>query len=306
MPSVCVRVDPMLPVGLLSSEPLGPLLNCSLLLFGPIRTHQLIERRVPQLQDGFEIIPSSFPRYVRPQLLIIKEKAGQGSLWTCVTIAAPSSGPPLRFPTVAKISFPELIDTDDTIQQYKECGISLPLRDIARTAREAIAKEFANLHILRELQGTVVPRVAGMYGGLANGREVWMLFLEDVGPEVEGDSPDKFFEADKYAPLVVRPQDRLTDFRREILDKYRRLHEAGIIHGDVATRHWRRHASATKEEESIRIIDFDHSTARTDVDPETFERMIETEMREVQYFFDREESTALPVVRRRRKRFLCF
>ncbi|WVO17697.1 hypothetical protein L204_105395 [Cryptococcus depauperatus] len=113
-------------------------------------------------------------------------------------------------------------------------------------ARKAVFQEceFYSKY-LKKLQGEIVPRSYGLWGGrLKLGDEdeeglwceVWTMILEDCGPPVN------------VATLT-------DDERNEIVTLYRKLHRHGVLHGDPDPRHWRLHP-----EGGFRLIDFDSAT----------------------------------------------
>ena len=174
---------------------------CDFLLYGPVLPEQLSGSRVPELRDGSLFDDAAnYPKYVRPQPLMMVRKESEGALWSCVKVVNTGFGSQLPFPIVAKINSPTIYDNldGDILERFRECGITLPKPHNGNDrVRRAIRKDYIILDALRDLQGTVVPRSAGLYGGIANGQEVWLFLLEDVGPAVDEDEPKKFKKADQ-------------------------------------------------------------------------------------------------------------
>lgn len=65
--------------------------------------------------------------------------------------------------------------------------------------------------------------------------------------------------------------------KMEVVTRYRQLHAAGVIHGDVGQRHWRR----AEDDDRLLIIDFGLALGREDVDD--FEMAARDEMWQVEF-----------------------
>jgi hypothetical protein len=87
----------------------------------------------------------------------------------------------------------------------------------SRVPIKALNKETRNYATLRNLQGTVIPRVHGYY-------EVWgllrILVLQDVGTAIPEDGP-----------ISIKTRTRMKT-------ALARIHSAGYVHGDIARRNF--------------------------------------------------------------------
>ncbi|EIW66118.1 hypothetical protein TREMEDRAFT_72489 [Tremella mesenterica DSM 1558] len=102
----------------------------------------------------------------------------------------------------------------------------------------------------------------GLWGGLQRGKEVWVLVMEDAGEEL-----DLFNSEDASVQSYVAEADRAA-----IVSMYDRLHENGVLHGDVQPRHWRRRLVDKSDPTAIRFIDFDRAILRSFVSEAMWEK----------------------------------
>ncbi|OCF33511.1 hypothetical protein I316_04932 [Kwoniella heveanensis BCC8398] len=114
---------------------------------------------------------------------------------------------------------------------------------------------------LKPLQGTVVPRFVGLWGGgPGEVEEVWCAMYEDGGmllPDWQRANltyhpwhKDTFWET---LSLTISPSDTVRAL-------YHALHDAGVLHGDVCWRHVLR--SGVK----LKLVDFDQAAVRGPTD----------------------------------------
>ncbi|KAK8858677.1 hypothetical protein IAR55_002906 [Kwoniella newhampshirensis] len=134
----------------------------------------------------------------------------------------------------------------------------------AETVRVAIMNEhYALSGPLAGLQGTVVPQLFGLFGSVQSANEeTWCAVLEDVG---------------KRLPMTMK-KDRT--IRRIIERMYDRIHAAGVLHNDVAWRHILGFGTR------LRLIDFDRSIARGDMNDWYWDLACRREKDEVRAMLD--------------------
>ncbi|KLT43738.1 hypothetical protein CC85DRAFT_243717 [Cutaneotrichosporon oleaginosum] len=103
---------------------------------------------------------------------------------------------------------------------------------------------------LRALQGSAVPRYFGLYSGADDdGRWLYALVLERVGRAIH-----RRRDGGKGSWEELLPQQR-----RAVAQLYARVHDAGVVHGDMELRHIRRELG---EKGGLRLIDFEGARHR--------------------------------------------
>ncbi|TYJ51957.1 hypothetical protein B9479_007446 [Cryptococcus floricola] len=140
-----------------------------------------------------------------------------------------------------------------------------------QAARDAVLNEYRLYSTrLKHLQGSVVPKCYGLWGGVFKaksqwdiGRELWVMLME-----YGGDAPEDVYDAfmGDDAPSV----------RRELLRQYERLHQANVLHHDIDPRHWLQRPGG-----GWMIIDFDGARELTGAQEDESEK--EEEMRRVRF-----------------------
>ncbi|RXK39279.1 hypothetical protein M231_03499 [Tremella mesenterica] len=242
------------------------------LLHGPIDLGRLDGQGLPQLiSETSEELPAKGPKakltnglvehVFRPQVFLLGESIGMGAFWDVFRIRVPPHLPQPPFPLVGKViatsCFKEVADPPSNIWN--------PLaraRVSQAQAREHIRKEYQILSRLSEIDPPVSPKLMGLWGGIQGGKEVWIIVMEDAGERInKPEGEERSFkrikeEADKEA----------------ILNLYARLHEQGILHGDVQMRHWCRRNEDRLDSSAIRLIDFDRAILRSSVSEEIWNK----------------------------------
>ncbi|ODN89735.1 hypothetical protein L198_06429 [Cryptococcus wingfieldii CBS 7118] len=140
-----------------------------------------------------------------------------------------------------------------------------------QTARDAVLNKYRLYSTrLKHLQGSVVPRCYGLWGGVFKaksqwdiGREIWVMLMEYGGKTLE-DVYDAFTGVDDPSA------------RRELLRQYERLHQANVLHQDIDIRHWLQRPGG-----GWMIIDFDGARELTGAQEDKEEK--KEEMRRVNF-----------------------
>ncbi|RXK39274.1 hypothetical protein M231_03494 [Tremella mesenterica] len=241
------------------------------LLHGPVDLRRLQVKGLPELIEGPTVTPTVLKQppvvdrdvkrpdlIFRPQSLLLDDSIAFGALWDVFRVTIPInpglSQPP--FPLVGKILAIDCFETTITLpistayNPFRRAQIS------QSQAREHIRKDFETLSRLSEILPPVIPQIMGLWGGIQRGKEAWVVIMEDGGERVdENYPPDRLEEwdvADKNAIIAL----------------YARLHDNGILHGDVQKRHWRRRREDKSDPSAIRLIDFDRAIFKSTVSEE--------------------------------------
>lgn len=133
---------------------------------------------------------------------------------------------------VVKFCDPWIVGTPDRDERL--FGEEQEVRDNARDVIDAVAQEAG---IYRRLQHTsIVPRFYGLWmGKYFNGEEHFLLqvmILEDVGACL-----DPLVYPSGAGNLVYVADRSRIDRRPSFLQLYKTLHEEGVVHGDVSSKH---------------------------------------------------------------------
>jgi len=232
----------------------------------------------PYSLNRYPTLPTLLPGSISlspPDLsLQIVSFISRGAIWDCFALSNPGQ--------VVKMTCPGMFDRikQDADERYTEI-----------VARRSVVTEMEVFSVMKDLQGSVVPRLGGLWGSVQQGKETWCLVMEHGGQRLDSLddkqwsvalprlpsplSPLSPVSPLPVSPLPVSPLSRLSSpsirgllthesFRTIVEDHYRRIHERGVSHGDVDPRHW----LWNKTEDGawvLRIIDFERATVGDEV-----------------------------------------
>ena len=128
------------------------------------------------------------PQWIKPQHLVLGKPGTRGDLWDSYPVTAAPGAPPLPFPLFAKLAWAdkkvsEVEEIMDGVSEWEGFESESGLHYYDNRVR--IVKHLKLLHELRALQGTVIPRVVGLWCTVVRGKELCMLLQEDVGRMVD-------------------------------------------------------------------------------------------------------------------------
>lgn len=136
---------------------------------------------------------------------------------------------------------------------------------------------------LENLQGHAIPETYGNFESEWRGCKVFLSVIEDAGSQME---VGMLTSKQRYVTI-----DSVQHSVRSYLirDLYDRLHDCGVVHGDVESRHW------LWKEGVPKLINFDHAFSAEELDsPEDFYAAAEREIKQVQAAFAGEDPEAIP------------
>ncbi|RXK39276.1 hypothetical protein M231_03496 [Tremella mesenterica] len=271
------------------SHSLGQVRKWPNLLHGPIDARRLQAQSLPKLMSDFHQDPVPLPlrttfhtldepssvHVFRPQTLLLGDVIAYGALWDVFRVTVPSQLPQPPFALVGKII---AIDSFSPTYAPKKNRSIFSRADVSQAgAREHIWNEFQALSQLSTMDPPVIPQLLGLWGGIQRGKEVWVIVMEDVGERVD------HREENGYTLLSDEVKDE-TD-KAAIINMYARLHENGILHGDVQIRHWRRRLVDKGNPSAIRFIDFDRAILRSSVSEEKWNKYKRREQTTIKSIF---------------------
>lgn len=185
------------------------------LLVDPVTPEADNDEAVGEYSNEEKKQSAKWPERLRPQRLVLDKHLSRGRLWDVYSVTAGPGASRLPFPLVAKMAYIDEDQDEDDFNGLSDCvsrdGEESDHRFYDYRRREI--QELETLVQLREVQGTLLPRVVGLWCTVLDGRETWMLLEEDVGPAV---TAHDLTERDK----------------QEIRDLFTQLHRHAV-HGDV-------------------------------------------------------------------------
>ncbi|ODN96313.1 hypothetical protein I350_08335 [Cryptococcus amylolentus CBS 6273] len=223
--------------------------------------------------------------------IILEEPLDSGAVWDVYYASSPLQT------CVVKVSAPEAFPDDSDEPVY-----------IRAEALQLIMREWMVYNTkLLDLQGTVVPRLWGMWKGsqphpdggtidlyisvMSNPGCMLTCNESDYNAESDCNESDHNAESDCSEWEYNGESDWSVEEKMVIVAQYTRLHNAGVLHGDVSPRHWIRAAgvpsptdSTSLPTPSIFLIDFGLSVTIDMLGKAAWEQKTRKEMQLVRSF----------------------
>ncbi|ODN88107.1 hypothetical protein L198_06871 [Cryptococcus wingfieldii CBS 7118] len=233
--------------------------------------------------DGDGYSPASHTGICWTTTITLEEPLDSGAVWD---VYYPSS--PLQT-CVVKVSAPEAFPDDSDEPAYGCITRAEALDSILRELMVYNTK-------LLDLQGTVVPRLWGMWKGSQSNPDggtidLYISVMSNPGCMLDCNESDYNGESDCNEWEYNGESDWSVEEKMVIVAQYTRLHNAGVLHGDVSPRHWIRGAgvpsptdSTSLPTPSIFLIDFGFSVTIDMLGKDAWEQETREEMKRVRSF----------------------